>query len=531
MPGVRSPGLLLLLALAGWSPAPVAGQEAGASGRVTGLPGPGAETRRDLLDRWARAYFPGRTGDIAIVPREGHIVTGTDPDYPYMHGSPWDYDARIPLILHGPGRVRPGAHPGPASHDDLGATLTAVLGLAPAPGSTGRVLSEALLPGAGPPGLVVLLVLDAFHPDYLDRYADRLPALLRIRREGASFPEARIDYLPTATAVAHASMATASQPRVHGITGNSLYDTRRRESLPAFPEGSPRHLMALSFPDRWGAATGGRAVIVVQGGTDYAAAALAGHGGCAVGIRRPRLAYYDSRAGGWATNRACYELPGYLRDDRAESVWSRAGGRWLGHEVGDPDGFRRSALFAAFQADAVVEAVREEPFAEDRVTDLLLVNLKAPDYVGHKYGPSSPETEEALAELDRQVERIRKALEEKTGPRGSLLALTADHGMPPEPKPPARRHTYGEIRELLRRRFDPRGSGIVLHLGGADLQLFLDDRRLDALGVSVERVAEHLESLPFIAAAFTRAEVRRAAGLLSSRGKGREGEEPAIGER
>src|SRR5712692_11486357 len=66
-------------------------------------------TRQLFLEMFARAYFPGRTGQLLIVPREGDFITR--PDVAYMHGSPWTYDVAIPLMFVGPavrtaGRVR-----------------------------------------------------------------------------------------------------------------------------------------------------------------------------------------------------------------------------------------------------------------------------------------------------------------------------------------------------------------------------------------------------------------------------------------
>ena len=47
-------------------------------------------------------YFPGRTGQLLVVPREGDFITRPDPDVAYMHGSPWKYDVSIPLMFAGP---------------------------------------------------------------------------------------------------------------------------------------------------------------------------------------------------------------------------------------------------------------------------------------------------------------------------------------------------------------------------------------------------------------------------------------------
>src|SRR5689334_19909010 len=36
--------------------------------------------RQQFLEMWARAYFPGRTGQLLVVPREGDFTTRTDPN-------------------------------------------------------------------------------------------------------------------------------------------------------------------------------------------------------------------------------------------------------------------------------------------------------------------------------------------------------------------------------------------------------------------------------------------------------------------
>src|SRR5437773_7476872 len=65
--------------------------------------------RQRALAMFARAYYPGRSGQIMIVPREGSIIVGrTDPAVKFMHGSPWRYDTRIPLLFYGSPYVRKG---------------------------------------------------------------------------------------------------------------------------------------------------------------------------------------------------------------------------------------------------------------------------------------------------------------------------------------------------------------------------------------------------------------------------------------
>src|SRR5687767_7424362 len=128
----------------------------------------GAPPPRDtFLSTFARSFYPGRSGQIMIVPREGHFITRDEPENAFMHGSPWGYDTRVPLILHGPGHVRRGSFSVPARHQDIAPTIAAMVGV-PAPATmSGRALSMALRPGAATPRVVLLVVLDAFRADYL----------------------------------------------------------------------------------------------------------------------------------------------------------------------------------------------------------------------------------------------------------------------------------------------------------------------------------------------------------------------------
>src|SRR6185295_7776569 len=99
--------LALALVATAW---PIAGQQVkrssgGGEPRTAHVPPADAAAlaaRQRFLDMFARAYFPGRTGQLLIVPREGDFITRPDPDVAYMHGSPWVYDVSIPLMFVGP---------------------------------------------------------------------------------------------------------------------------------------------------------------------------------------------------------------------------------------------------------------------------------------------------------------------------------------------------------------------------------------------------------------------------------------------
>jgi predicted AlkP superfamily pyrophosphatase or phosphodiesterase len=97
------------------------------------------------MDRIGRRVLYGfnaqRSGDLEIVlePYWMRQAQGT------THGSPYNYDSHIPLILMGP-RVRAGIYSDHVALNDLAPTISAVLDIEAPAGSSGRVLTEALLP-------------------------------------------------------------------------------------------------------------------------------------------------------------------------------------------------------------------------------------------------------------------------------------------------------------------------------------------------------------------------------------------------
>jgi predicted AlkP superfamily pyrophosphatase or phosphodiesterase len=99
---------------------------------------------RKSSDRVRRAaalsYFPGRSGDLIIVPRENWIMSSSAT----THGTLYPYDQRVPVIVFGRG-VKRGAYAQEASPADLMPTLAAVAGVT-APPTDGRILRMALDP-------------------------------------------------------------------------------------------------------------------------------------------------------------------------------------------------------------------------------------------------------------------------------------------------------------------------------------------------------------------------------------------------
>ena len=272
---------------------------------------------------------------------------------------------------------------------------------------------------------------------------------------------------------------------MHGVTGNNVYDRVGRQRYELFAGATPQDLMALTLADVWQFATSGRALILAQGSIDRAATALAGHGACQLNGKPVVMASYDQKTGSWTTNSNCFRLPAYLKDRNASALWA-ADAEWLHHRIDTPVAVKYSALFPAFEADAMIAMIEHEPVGEDDVADLILLNYKAADFVGHKYGPDSEELRVTLGEMDRNLARMLRALEAKVG-QDYLLAITADHGMPSEPSSPDRRHFAPSIVDLLHEKFDPDQKQLVTSYEAENGQIFIDEERLSSLGSDADR--------------------------------------------
>jgi predicted AlkP superfamily pyrophosphatase or phosphodiesterase len=106
-------------------------------------------TEWTLAQRVAVNVYAGRVGDLYLVfpPNRAAAISGT---YRAGHGSPYDYDRRVPILFHGPG-LPAQERPLPVDTVDIAPTLAHVLGFVPPTSVDGRCLTLAAYP-SGPCG-------------------------------------------------------------------------------------------------------------------------------------------------------------------------------------------------------------------------------------------------------------------------------------------------------------------------------------------------------------------------------------------
>jgi predicted AlkP superfamily pyrophosphatase or phosphodiesterase len=100
------------------------------SGSVTG----------DRIGRaFTLAYFPQRSGELFVLPEPYWMFAATGS----THGTPYWYDAHVPVIFMGPG-IKAGRYTEAIAVNDIAPTLSDILGVDAPSGSIGRILSEIL---------------------------------------------------------------------------------------------------------------------------------------------------------------------------------------------------------------------------------------------------------------------------------------------------------------------------------------------------------------------------------------------------
>jgi predicted AlkP superfamily pyrophosphatase or phosphodiesterase len=103
-------------------------------------------TQSPTVRAFANSYFPGRSGDLFIVPKPYWLMDGTPSgksrSYGTGHGTPYNYDQHVPVLFMGFG-IQPGQYFQSITPADIAPTLAALCGITLS-SRDGHVLTEAL---------------------------------------------------------------------------------------------------------------------------------------------------------------------------------------------------------------------------------------------------------------------------------------------------------------------------------------------------------------------------------------------------
>jgi predicted AlkP superfamily pyrophosphatase or phosphodiesterase len=86
----------------------------------------------------------------------------------------------------------------------------------------------------GHPKLVVVIVIDQFRGDYLERYRDQFGdgGFRLFLDRGAYFTDCNYDYANTRTAPGHSTLFTGAYTNGHGLVANEWWDFKNKRAVP-----------------------------------------------------------------------------------------------------------------------------------------------------------------------------------------------------------------------------------------------------------------------------------------------------------
>jgi hypothetical protein len=470
-----------------------------------------AAVPREVLVRTVNGTHLRRSGDLQMItPFPDYVSSGL------THATPFDHTQEVPLLLYGPGVVEPGVYDEPAFLTDVSQTAASILEFGGFTAPDGRALDEALRPPEerDPPKLLITMVWDSAGRDLLDRWSRAWPSLRRLARDGAWFTDVELNSAPANTPPSHATIGTGAYPRRHGfadeyiwIDGSLQKPNAEGPTFMKLPTLADVYDLAMNNEPVVGAAASLSAHLMMmghglawRGGDDDIAIAREVQGAATGG---------DDTANEWGLTdgmRPYYRMPGWVNDDSIDASFEQAktaldqrdgslDGLWRGYSIEQmANGFNTPAR-SPYQTALFEELVRREGFGDDDVPDLLYLNYKIIDTMGHQFSADGEEMTDGLQVQDGELRRFVRFLNDEVGRGEWAMILTADHGMQRDPA------AIGAFLIDI----DRLSSAVESAFGGTTArpvirkarptQMWLDRKVLDRGGYTVEQVAEFIADL------------------------------------
>ena len=397
------------------------------------------------------------------------------------------------------------------------------------------------------PKLVIGIVIDQMRYDYLTRFSDRYSdnGFKRLLNQGFSLENAHYNYIPTYTAVGHASIYTGTTPDNHGIISNDWYDKYLKKSIYCVDDStyktignegtsgnkSPTRMQTTTVTDQLhlaqnmkgkniGIAIKDRSAILPGGHTANGAYWFDGgqHGQwISSSFYMDKLPKWvlDFNKSGKADNylkapwNPLYDIETYTNSIVDDNIFE---GKFTGetttafpHDIpnlrmqnGNFDILKGIPAGNSFTADFIKAAIIGENLGKTEHTDFLAVSFSSTDYVGHQYGPASKEIEDTYVRLDKDLADLLSFLDQQVGPNKYTIFLTADHAAVDVPaylqslKIPAHYLNFSAFKEAALEVTKKYFNSVELIENISNYQIFLDKDKIESLGFDKNEVAEKL---------------------------------------
>ncbi|HVM75341.1 MAG TPA: alkaline phosphatase family protein [Candidatus Saccharimonadales bacterium] len=361
-----------------------------------------------------------------------------------------------------------------------GALCVALMSVAATGWAQGAAAGDGRAKAAAKPKLVVMIVVDQFRADYVEKFREQWSGgLKRLLDEGAWFRSAAYPYAATETCVGHSTVSTGALPLSHGMVANSWWDRDTQAVVTCTSDPNTKNvaygggttsggdsawrMLVPSFAEELKFQSGAGTRAVAFSIKARAALTMAGH-------KADAAVWLDTKTGAWVTS-APYAVQPFIDEFvKAHPIAQDYGKTWalslpadkylypnpaVGAETVEGWGATFPHALRGKEGGSKPDASfyyqwNTSPFADTYLTkmaesavdalalgkangamDYLGVSYSSVDYVGHTFGPKSWEIQDMLVRLDQDLAELFKQLDQRVGRGNYIVAVTGDHGVGP----------------------------------------------------------------------------------------------------
>ncbi len=334
------------------------------------------------------------------------------------------------------------------------------------------------------PKLIIQIVIDNFRYDLLYRYKDKLSekGFLKLMEEGTFCKNSSFEYSITQHAPGYATIATGSEPAVHGIVSNSWYNSIKKSRVEAcFDKNvhaigtdnnpryavSPKNYFSSTFTDELKMAYGSKSKVYSIAIDPCAAVFLAGH-------NADGAFFYDDETGKFVSNSYYMDsLPNWLNEfNKKQLAFTYLNRKWeplydlkeytasVNDSAKYEKGFGAGTVFPydllkiakldkkhpdysvlkytpfanTIVHDLAIATIENNKLGKDKYTDYLAISFNSTKYIAKYFGITSVEFEDAFLRLDKEIAHLVEYVNENIGKGNVLIIITGSNGgmLPPE---------------------------------------------------------------------------------------------------
>lgn len=394
------------------------------------------------------------------------------------------------------------------------------------------------------PKLIVGIVVDQMRYDYLVKFYNKYGegGFKRLINNGYNLKNVHYNYIPTYTAVGHASIYTGTTPVNHGIISNNWYNKYEKKSIYCVDDDnyqtvgansggkkSPHKMLTTTITDQLklaqnmngksiGIAIKDRSAILPTGHTADAAYWFEGGNEG----KFMTSTFYMDKVPNWVTEfNNSGKANNYLNetwntyyniDTYTETLPDNNNfeGTFKGKETptfpynlkelrklnGNYSLIKAIPAGNTITTDFAEAAILGENLGKGEFTDFLAISYSSTDYVGHQFGVNAKELEDTYIRLDKDLERFLDFLDTQVGQNNYTIFLTADHAAVQVPaylnslKIPGGYFDNDTFKEFVNNITLEHFNSATLVENISNYQLFLNKQKLKELNLDIQKVSQ-----------------------------------------